>query len=307
MRQIKPFVLALAAVCALLWIGASSATAAQQCSRVAEPGTGNFNTRNCSGTPAAGGSYIRVNEPGMAQASGIWCTQTVEPNTGNFLDNLCSNRGIGSFIRVYDRPAWWHGGAPLESTRQITLQLKGKAALEGKIALMAVKIECSKGESEGATIEAGGLNQGQDKGRIKFATCELSGIPKSKCVVEEPITTVQTKSVLGNTTGQAKYVDLYMPQQGTTFANIKITKGVESCALAGEFPVKGTAAALLIPGEAEVQEGLVVFPTTAVGKVLLAEQEVEPKLTLGTEAAKFSASFSAKLATGESYGVFGSN
>jgi hypothetical protein len=202
-------------------------------------------------------------------------------------------------------PYWYVGGSRLTSgTKQLNLQVKGAALFKSKVVGVAATIECTKASSEGATLEGNGFAQGQDKGRLTFSTCHVS---TAGCVVAEPMTTVNTKSHLVTFAGsQSKYADLFEPQQGEVLVTVNLVNGKETkCAVVGEFPIKGTVAAEVVPKESESQEGLLNFPETPIEKVFLENKEKLVKLALGGEPAKFTGGFAAKLATGERFGVFG--
>ena len=201
-------------------------------------------------------------------------------------------------------PYWRVGGSRLSSgTKQINLQVKGTSSIKSKVVGVAATVECGFATSEGAALEGNGSAQGQDKGALKFSECKVS--TPAKCAVE-PVKTVNTKSHLVTYEGsQSKYADLFEPQQGEVLATIKVINGTEKCAVAGEFPLKGSVAAEIIPKEAETQEALLNFPATPIEKVFLENKEKLVKLALGAEPAKLTAAFSAKLATGEPFGVFG--
>jgi hypothetical protein len=213
--------------------------------------------------------------------------------------------GIAASTSSAAGPYWHVNNAKLTAgAKQITLQNKGSAVLTSEIGTTSVVITCTASESEGATIEGNGNNQGQDKGRIKYTGCSIN-IPK--CVVSEPITTKETKSHLVTFKGtQSKYADLYEPTEGTTFTTVTITKGTEACSVAAVLTVKGSVAAEVVPKETETQEGLVNFPETAITPVFLEGAEKAAGLKLGEKVAKFKAAYKAKLATGETFGVFGS-
>lgn len=306
MKRIGLLALAVAAVCAISGATASVSTAIV-CVRVDEPGSGHWTNPGCSETQAGQPrNWVQIKAIASAQPQHQWCVEVeVPPGEAVYSDAFCTSMvGQLKYHKIILHPDWWVGGNQLkQGAQQIKLQLKGPAVLESKIAAVALTIECKNGSSEGSTIEGQGFKQGQDKGRITFTQCATKA---PKCKVAEPITTVQTKSRLGMIAGQNKYADLFEPQQGTTFAIIKIIDGAEPCAVKGEFPVKGSVAAEVIPGEAEGQEGMLNFPTTAISKVLLDNETKEGVgLSLGVEPAKFGAAFGARLATNQPYGVFG--
>jgi hypothetical protein len=199
---------------------------------------------------------------------------------------------------------YWHvnGSRQEKGAFQNTLQVKGTAVLNSEIGTTKIVITCTASESEGATIEGNGTNQGQDKGQIKYSSCTVN-VPK--CVVE-PITTKPTKSHLVTWKGaQSKYADLFEPTEGNTFTVVKIVKGAETCLVAAVLEVKGSVAAEVVPKESESQEGLLNFPSTAISEVFLEGVTKNPSLLLGTKPAIFAAAYSSKLGTNK-FGVFGS-
>ena len=226
--------------------------------------------------------------------------------------------GIGASTASATGGPFWHvNGTKLsKETKQLNLQAKGNAVLNGKVSLLAAVIECSVSSGEGTTIEGNGAQKpGQGKGKLKFTSCTTKIAANStNCKVQEPITTNQSKARLVTFPGaQTKYGVLFEPQQENTFVSITFeNQGTNKCPVAGKpFAVSGKAAAEIIPKEQESQEGLLVFPGTPIAKVLWfgneqtkQPEEVPVKLELGGEEAKFSAVYAAKLATGEPFGVF---
>jgi hypothetical protein len=218
--------------------------------------------------------------------------------------------GIAASTASAGGPYWHVNGSKLGqgAIRQLKLQLKGTAVLSATVGANTLKVECKNGVSEGATIEGQGNIQGQDKGRITFTQCVLTGLPG--CKVHEPITTVQTKSHLGfSAETQKKYVELFEPQQGTRFATLIFEEEVAGgCGvLVGPQSVTGTVAAEVSPIESEAQEGLLNFPATVIKHVTVEQQtKTNVGLTLGGMfAATFNAVFGARLETNEPWGVFG--
>ena len=202
---------------------------------------------------------------------------------------------------------YWHvnGSGFAEGIKQVALQSKGNIVLKSELAGVSITITCTASVSEGTTIEGNGAGQGQGKGRFKYSGCTVN-IPK--CVVAEPITTVQTKAHLAidPNNKQQKLVEFFAPQQGTTFATLKFS-GTGCGVILGSQPVKGNIAAEVVPIESEVQEGLLNFPAKPIVEVELGEQTQKTKvgLTFANEPSVLSAAYGAKLVTGEKWGVFG--
>ncbi len=194
-------------------------------------------------------------------------------------------------------PYWHVNGVKFNGTQQIKLQSKGQAALS--VPSIGLEIKCNSSVSEGATIEGNGTTQGQGKGRITYTSCKSNA---AGCTVGEPITTNPTKSYLATAATQTTDVEVFEPGTGALFVTIKLSGG--SCLLAGSYEVSGGAVAELIPAGTEAQQGLLVFPTAAVTKVK--HEGVEKIVELKTKglASTFSAVYSAKLQSGEKFGVF---
>jgi hypothetical protein len=103
-----------------------------------------------------------------------------------------------------------------------------------------------------------------------------------------------------------KYVELFEPQQGTKFVTLKFSPETACGVIFGVQPVSGTIAAEVSPIETEGQEGLLIFPPTAIKHVVLEQQEKNNVgLTWAGVGTGFSAVYGARLSTGEKWGVFG--
>jgi hypothetical protein len=217
---------------------------------------------------------------------------------------LLISSGIAASAASAAGPFWHVNGTKFtKGSKQNTLQNKMPVVLSSEIGTVPVKVVCTVSESEGATIEGNGNNQGQDKGRLKFTSCTVN---VSKCMVIEPIVTSLTKSHLVTFKGsQTKYADLLEPSEGTFFATVKITKETEACSVAAVLEVKGSVAAEVYPKEHETKEGLLNFPSIPIGTVFLEGVEKNPGLFVGLKEARFSAAYGSKLVTGETFGVFG--
>jgi hypothetical protein len=215
--------------------------------------------------------------------------------------------GIAASTASASGPYWHVNGTKLGqgAIKQVKLQLKGKALLKATIGASTIEVECKNSISEGATIEGQGSIQGQDKGRLTYTQCTV--LKPLGCIVAEPITTNQTKSHLAySAETQKKYVELFEPQQGNKFVTLKFSPEKECGVIFGAQPVSGTIAAEVSPIEEEGQEGLLLFPTTAIKHVVLEQQEKNNVgLTFAGVATTFSAGYGARLDTGEKWGVFG--
>jgi hypothetical protein len=198
-------------------------------------------------------------------------------------------------------PYWHVGGTRFEKGASgIKLQLKGVAKLA--VPKAGVTVECNGSISEGSAINGNGTNQGQDKGKITYSSCKTT---KSECKVAEPITTNLTKSYLAIAATQTKIVDVFEPEKGEVFVELKFSKG---CGLLeGTNAVKGDAVAEVIPAGVEQKEGLVVFPEVAIKKIKHeggAEQELGGlKVGATNLEATFSAAYGARLEQGVVFGV----
>jgi hypothetical protein len=309
MKRITLIALALATVCAVSGVVTSSSLAARTCYRVLAPGAGSWQKPNCTEASSGHGEYVWVKKLTQQEVHNIWCAETTISGEGLWADSQCSVLGPPfNFIRVYGPPKWNVNGAQLkQGVKQIKLQLKGKAVLKSEVSNIKLTLECNTGAAEGAAIEGNGNGQGQDKGRITFEQCQLS--EPTNCKVEEPIKTVQTKSYLATTSGrQQKIVDVFEPQQGTIFTELKFkTEG--GCLIPKPDPVRGSVAAEVLPVEAEGQEGLLNFPATPITTILFEEQEKTIGLKLGSEEAgkpaTFAAAFGTRLNEGGTFGTFG--
>jgi hypothetical protein len=165
-------------------------------------------------------------------------------------------------------------------------------------------VECANSRSEGATIEGNGGGQGQGKGRLVFTQCK-SNWPHN-CRIVEPVTTSQLKLHLGTDSGQSKYAVLYEPTEGKLFLWYRLAdaREGETCVIAGEEPVGGTAAAEIAPKEIDGQEMLLFLPEEPISTVFLGQEERKVDLLYGENQMKFSASYGAQLDSSEKFGVF---
>jgi hypothetical protein len=213
--------------------------------------------------------------------------------------------GLASSTASAAGPYWRVNGARLGqgASKQINLQLKGRAALETKVGGIMTTVECETGISKGATIEGQGQFQGQDKGRLTLKKC-IAALGATVCEVREPVTTNQLKSHLVTFNGgQKKYADLFEPTQGTSIVTIDLA-GLK-CGMEVKFTVTGSVAAEIIPAEVESQDLLLNFPLFGIKEVFLEQQAKRPELKVGAEKAEFIAAFGAKLESGERFGVWG--
>jgi hypothetical protein len=213
--------------------------------------------------------------------------------------------GIATSTASAAGPFWRVNGSKLGqgAVKQIKLQSKISSVLVGKLAGIAtIEIECKNSVSEGATIENNPNTQGQDKGRVSFTQCRV--IQPAGCTVVEPITTNQLKSYLAINPNnkQQKFVDVFVPQQGTTFVNIRFSP---ACLGVNEAAVTGSVAAEIVPVEKEVQEAILDFPPSPITSVVYLQQEQKIGLTFAGEPAIFDTVYGARLQTNEPFGVFG--
>lgn len=209
--------------------------------------------------------------------------------------------GIAASSASAAGPFWRVSGTRLGQgvIKQIKLQLKGGAVLETPEA--GLTIECKNGVSEGSTIEGRGEKQGQGKGRIAFTQCAVT-LPATGCGVVEPIITNPTKSYLANIETQPKIAEVFEPGQGTVFATVTITGA--KCLQAGAVNVTGSAAAWIIPPNAENQEDLLVFPKPAIASVKHEGVVTAVALKALNLPTSFSAAFGQRLATNALFGAW---
>jgi hypothetical protein len=307
MKRIGLMVLALAALGALSGITAT-ASMATTCVLVDEPNTGNWTNPTCTEKVAGvGRNWIRIqnytNPYGIFL--GQWCAETEELNTGDYIEPTCTTKGANAkYIRIYEHPDWFvHGMQLKQGSKNIKLQLKGKAKLA--VPKAELVIECKSSASESSAIEGSGMGQGRDKGKVTYKEC-VTNI--KECKVAEPITTNQIKSYLGTIAGhQTKIVDVLEPENGNKFVELKLSS---SCGvLAGTQPVEGSVAAELIPAGEEGKEGLDNYPEAAITTVDHEGVETAVGLKIGATnlASTFSGAYGAELESGEPFGVGGGN
>jgi hypothetical protein len=198
---------------------------------------------------------------------------------------------------------------PAGTVKQIKLQLKSKAAVLSAAGLGegGLEVECKNSGSEGATIE-NGAGQGQGKGRVTYSTCKVLK-PTKECFVAEPITTHQIKSYLAeeSETGSKNFLEVFEPTEGSVFVELHFKGSGCGVLSGGPQPVDGSIAAEVIPKEAEGQEGLINFPSTAITVVKHETRKTPVGLTIGASktAATFSAAYGAQLAEFPTkFGVF---
>jgi hypothetical protein len=199
-------------------------------------------------------------------------------------------------------PFWHVNGARLESgSKAIELKGKGEAILVSPS--LELEVKCTTSASESSAIEGNGGSQGLDKGKVKYTGCKVAKPNKAECTVTEPITTNFTKSYLAES-GES-FVDVFEPTEGKVFVNLTFSKGCPEL-IRGTQPVDGSAAAEVKPKGSEVTEGTLSFPTTAIKEVKHEGTAKKIGLTIGASstAATFSATYGAKLTTGEKFGVF---
>ncbi len=211
--------------------------------------------------------------------------------------------GISATAASAAGPFWHVGGATLKGTRQIKLQSKGALLLKAPGTL---EILCGNSISEGATIEGNGTTQGQGKGRTFYSSCTVP-TPAGKCaVVGGSITTNPIKSYLANAATQTGIVEVFEPGQGTVFATFFLESQPGNTCPFKEVGVAGSAVAEVIPTGVELQEGLLVFPSTAILKVKHEGVETTlPSLKTVGAVATFSGVYAARLATfPEKFGAF---
>ncbi|HET7445788.1 MAG TPA: hypothetical protein VFJ57_14135 [Solirubrobacterales bacterium] len=125
----------------------------------------------------------------------------------------------------------------------------GTFKLATTIAGAKVTISCEKAELSSSTITP----EGKGASTLKLSTgCKASGPPG--CKVTEPISLNSSTEVI---TSGTQIFNRYSPVE-SKFATVKI----ESCAIAGEFPVAGTFAGEIEPGE-RVSQPLTFSPAIA--------------------------------------------
>jgi hypothetical protein len=194
-------------------------------------------------------------------------------------------------------PYWHVGGTRFEKgATGIKLQSKGKVVLA--IPSADFSFECNRSILEKSTINGNGKNQGQDKGQLTFSSCTTT---LSGCAVAEPITTKQTKSYLANAATQTKIVDVFVPEAGEEFVELKFGSGCG--VLAGGQRIKGSMVAEVIPAGLEGKEDILHFPSAAIPTVKHEGVTVETELKIGGLVFTFGAAYGARLESGANYGV----
>jgi hypothetical protein len=203
-------------------------------------------------------------------------------------------------------PIWKVNGSRLtQGEKQVKIKA-GVTELKGTVSGTAVVINCTTATIPGAFIMGNGTGAGQDKSNgITFENCKVA--KPTTCETSKQIKTNQTKSHLVTyTSGELKKIgDLFEPTVGTEFAGLLLTGA--SCFVHQEiFPIKGTVASEVKPENAEAVKGELVFPPTAITKVVSEGQEVNVLLSIGaaTNVATFNGNFEAELFTAEKFGAF---
>jgi hypothetical protein len=102
-----------------------------------------------------------------------------------------------------------------------------------------------------------------------------------------------------------KIVDVFEPEKGTTFVELKI-RGTACGVLEGTEAVKGSIAAEVIPTGVEHTEGLLHFPAIAITPVTHEGVGKTVGLKLGATNldCAFIGAYGSRLETGESFGAF---
>lgn len=211
--------------------------------------------------------------------------------------------GVSTSVASASGPGWKVNGTPLAAQAKQKIKLvAGETELKGKVTLLEVVIKCGTSTVLNPYIEGGGQGAGQDGATaIVYEKCTVKN---PGCKVAEPIKTNQIKSHLVLYEGQ-KIGNLIEPSQGELFVEVKLeNKGTEKCAVAGGFPVKGTVVSEIKPERTEAITGELAFPTAAITKVKLENQERTVGLKLGSETATFAGKYEAKLESGLPYGAF---
>ncbi len=313
MKRMRLMMMTLFAVLAVSGVVTSSA-AANFCG-ISVGNKGNFNRRTpdnptgpCELPVGLGtGKYIIVVPQGVVISPTELCIETGEANMGNYNNAQCTGAEVPNsrWTKIYSAGARWRteGVSLKQGTKQLKLQLKGKAVLTAKPAVgEPFVIECKNSISEGAAIEGNGVGAGQDKGRLTFTQCATS---IETCKVAEPITTNQTKSYLAySKQAQSKIIDIFEPQQGSKYVEVKLSGKCGALSI-GANPVSGKVAAEVIPANSEGQEGMLNWPATPIKEAIHEGEEVKGlELKLATLSSTFVATYGARLATGERYGAF---
>jgi hypothetical protein len=311
MKRIGLIVLTLVAASALSGAMASTSQAVG-CVRVAVAGTGEWTNSICNeNVTGQGKEWIRIINLTVHEINTpFWCAKT-EPNKGQFqLENCTGGTAPLNYVRTYGYQFWQRRGETVGQGLVIPLklQLKGTATLSAP-ELNKLTIECTSSASEGSDIEGQGkARSGQDKGALTFKGCKTN---IKECKVAEPITTNPTKSrlALSETTAQGKAirdVDVFEPTEGTTFVELKLS-GTGCGVIAGGQKIKGSVAAEIGPENAEVKEGLLSFPATAIKEVYNEQGKEKVGLTIGASSVPtaFSAVYGSQLESGEAFGVGG--
>jgi hypothetical protein len=216
--------------------------------------------------------------------------------------------GKGSFSGTTDitgtaiaDPRWHVEKSLLHGLRQAKLQTKGIIAFQSKAEGLGLTVmECSESATEGGTIEedTSSYMQGQGKVRFYFGLCKLP--LQSGCSIEEPFLTSQLKSHLVTYDGsQTKFADVFEPQEGEKMALIKLEGNCK-----GELALNGSIVGEFSPGETEITEAKVNFPTPPIETVFHDGYEEKPHLSFGGGQAKLEGSYSMHVVKYAKFGIF---
>jgi hypothetical protein len=310
MRRIGLIALVLVSVTALSGAMASTSMA-RTCVRAEVPRTGSWADSLCTKAQAEG-EYVKIQHLVTNLGAGQWCAEVEQNEKGTFKDAACTLVGEPKpYTKVWLYQHWQRNGELLAQgeTKQIKLQVKGTAILSAPN-LNSLTIECTNSASVGSTIESQGKDRsGQGKGRISYEKCKTN---ITECKVAEPILTNQIKShlALSETTVQGKLVrpvEVFEPTEtNDKFVELKLS-GSGCGLIAGSQAVEGNVAAEIAPEGAEVSEGLLNFPKTAIKTVYNEQAEVPVglKVAASSTISTFSAAYGAQLASGEAFGVGG--
>lgn len=209
-------------------------------------------------------------------------------------------------------PYWSVGGTKLAqgASKGITLQSKGALTLKSTVGGNPTTITCLKSEGKGTIDSQGATLQGQGKGIVKYEECKtlikVAGEEQS-CTKPTTLTTNQLKTHLAKATvqGVTQGVEILEPSPGQTTEFISfVTGGCTSEVLNGlAIKVKGCVVGQIVPQSEEVQEGLLAFPEPAITSIVHEGQKVICQLNLGAAEATFGGAYSAKLQSGEKFGI----
>jgi hypothetical protein len=149
------------------------------------------------------------------------------------------------------------------------------STLASTIAGLKITVECKKNRFS-ATLE----KEGKSKGEVTFEECKMVGSEFAACEVPNIKFNFKDKLVAGPE-------DEFEPTSGTTFVEIRI----DSCALKGTYPAKGTQICKLPnAGQAKIVHELECTPAGS-------------SLTLGKEKAEFTSTEKVHLVSEADWGA----